>query len=103
MPRPRKHHSELCEDAFLLDKTTKSMHESDRHEICQKIYTTRFLGQHFYTLTVCKLRLFVLTMKQHKTAFITVIESFLDALASLKTMLDIKSVINVFKIAVVFS
>ena len=43
-----------------------------RLEICQKIYTTRFSGKKFYTIKVRKLRL------------------FLDALASLKTMLDIK-------------
>ena len=33
---------------------------STRLEICQKIYTTRFFGKKFYTLKVCKLRLFLL-------------------------------------------
>ena len=37
-----------------------------RLEICQKIYTTRFLGQKFYTLKVRKLRRFLLKKKQRK-------------------------------------
>ena len=37
-----------------------------RHEICQKIYTTRVSGQKFYTLKVRKLRLFLLKKKQRK-------------------------------------
>ena len=37
-----------------------------RLEICQKIYTTGFSGQKFYTLKVRKLWPFLLTMKQCK-------------------------------------
>ena len=38
-----------------------------RLEICQKIYTTGFLGQKFYTLKMRKLRLSLPTMKQRKS------------------------------------
>ena len=41
-------------------------HMRFRLEICQKIYTTRFLGQNFYTLKVCTLRLFLLKKKKRK-------------------------------------
>ena len=37
-----------------------------RLEICQKIYTTEFLGQKFYTLKVRKLQLVLLKKKQQK-------------------------------------
>ena len=37
-----------------------------RLEICQKIYTTGFFGQKFYTLKVCKLRRFLLQNKKRK-------------------------------------
>ena len=37
-----------------------------RLEICQKIYTTGFSGQKFYTLNVRKFRLFLLKKKQRK-------------------------------------
>ena len=40
-----------------------------RLEICQKIYTTEFSGQKFYTLKVRKFRLFLIkkeTAKMHK-------------------------------------
>ena len=37
-----------------------------RNEICQKFYTTGFLGQTFYTPKVHKLWLFLLWMKQRK-------------------------------------
>ena len=38
----------------------KILKRINRLEICQKIYTTRFSGQKFYTLKVRKLRLFLL-------------------------------------------
>ena len=39
-----------------------------RHEICQNFYTTIVFGQQFYTLKMCKLRLFLLNtdMKRRK-------------------------------------
>ena len=37
-----------------------------RHENCQFFYMTIFSGQKFYTLKVCQLRLFLLTIKQRK-------------------------------------
>ena len=37
-----------------------------RLEICQKIYTTGFSGQIFYTVKVRQLRLFLLKKKQRK-------------------------------------
>ena len=50
-------------------KIKKSKHlkgQLGRLEICQKIYTTRFSGQKFYTLKVRKLRLFFTKNKQRK-------------------------------------
>ena len=48
-----------------------------RHEICQKFYTTGFLGQKLYTLKVRKLRLFLLTKKQRKFIIISNLSNFL--------------------------
>ena len=47
-----------------------------RLEICQKIYTTKFLGQKLYTLKVSKLRLFLLKKKQRKCINISYLSSF---------------------------
>ena len=47
-----------------------------RLEICQKIYTTGFSGQKFYTLKVRKLRLFLLKKKQRKCINISYFSSF---------------------------
>ena len=37
-----------------------------RLDVCQKVYTTGFLGKKFYSLKVRELRLFLLKKKQHK-------------------------------------
>ena len=42
-----------------------------KHEICQKIHTTGFLGPKFYTVKVHKLQLFLLTKKQRKCNIIS--------------------------------
>ena len=47
-----------------------------RLEICQKIYTTGFVSQKFYTLKVRKLRLFLLKEKQRKCIYISYFSSF---------------------------
>ena len=49
----------------------------DRLEICQKIYTTEFLGQKIYTLKVRKLRLFLLKDKQRECISSSYFSSFL--------------------------
>ena len=48
-------------------------HDDDgngRLEICQMFYTTRFLGQKFYTLKMLKLELILPKVKQGKYQFI---------------------------------
>ena len=40
--------------------------DRSRFEICQKFYTTGFLGQEFYTVKTWKLQLFLLVIKQRK-------------------------------------
>ena len=47
-----------------------------RHEICQKFYTTGFLGQKLYIPKVHKLRLFLLTKKQRKSININNLSNF---------------------------
>ena len=47
-----------------------------RLDICQKIYTTEFLGQKFYTLKVCKLRLFLIKKEQQKCINVSYFSSF---------------------------
>ena len=48
----------------------------DRLEICEQIYTTRFLGQKFYTLKVCKLRWFLLKKELRKCINISYFSRF---------------------------
>ena len=48
-----------------------------RLEICQMFYTTRFLGQKFYTVKTLILRLFWLTIKLHRCHFQLVLSLFL--------------------------
>ena len=45
-----------------------------RLEICQKIYTTGFLRQKFYTLKMCKLELILPTLKHRKFQYKLLIE-----------------------------
>ena len=47
-----------------------------RLEICQKIYTTGFSGQKFYTLKVRKFRLFLLKENQLICIYISYFSSF---------------------------
>ena len=51
-------------------------HQHHRLEICQTYYTTRFSGQKFYTLTVRKLRLFLLKEKQRISIYISYFSTF---------------------------
>ena len=57
-------------------KKRKENEATHRLEICQKIYTTGFSGQNFYTLKVRKLRLFLLKEKQCICIFISYFSSF---------------------------
>ena len=50
------------------------VHYIFRLEICQKINTTRFLSQKFYTLKMRKLRLFLPTIKHRKFQYKWLIE-----------------------------
>ena len=61
----------------LVDKPayTKIM-QKFRLEICQKICTTKYLGQKLYTLKVRKLRLFLLIKTQQKWIYINYFSSF---------------------------
>ena len=55
-------------------------HDDDgngRLEICQMFYTTRFLGQKFYTVKTRILRLFLLTIKQRRCHYQLVLSFFL--------------------------
>ena len=47
-----------------------------RLDICQKLYTTQFLGKQFYTLKVQNFGLFLLKKKQHKCINIKYFSSF---------------------------
>ena len=46
----------------------------DRHEICQKFYTTRFLLQKLYTLEMCRSGLILSTIKYNKFQYEWLIE-----------------------------
>ena len=48
-----------------------------RLDICQKLYTTQFLGKQFYTLKVQNFGLFLLKKKQHKCIDISNLSDFL--------------------------
>ena len=47
-------------NTILLNDNFQPNRITNRLEICQKIYTTEFLGQKFYTLKVRKFWLFLL-------------------------------------------
>ena len=49
--------------------TSIQQSHAHRHEICQKICTTRFSGQKFYTLKVHKLRPFSFRRRQRKCKY----------------------------------
>ena len=54
-------------------------HDDDgngRLEICQMFYTTRFSGQKFYTVKIRILRLFLLTIKQRRCHYQSVLSFF---------------------------
>ena len=46
----------------------------DRHEICQKFYTTGFLLQKLYTLEMCRSGLILSTIKYNKFQYEWLIE-----------------------------
>ena len=68
--------SGLNMNTILLNDNFQPNRITNRLEICQKIYTTKFLGQKFYTLKVRKLRLFLLKKKQQKCINISHFNSF---------------------------
>ena len=68
---------------WIPSKTTSSfrfclysLHPWHSLDICQKIYTTRFLCKKFYTLKVRKIWLFLLKKKQRKCINISYFSSF---------------------------
>ena len=73
------HHMASIQVFLVLRKRKTKIpqrYTQSRLEICQKIYTTRFSGQIFYTPKVRKLRLFLLKEKQRTCIYISYFSNF---------------------------
>ena len=66
----------VYESRLIQFQASLTKNKKVRLEICQKIYTTEFLGQKIYTLKVRKLRLFLLKNKQRKSISISYFSRF---------------------------